>query len=405
MDVTYSEVIMANCDTCGRSESREVKFYETTKLMICIDCATENFLVSHPELKLPTLPFNTVIGYNTKDIHTHLSKTVIGQDKAKKTLAIALYNHLKRIISDVRLEKNNVLLIGSTGVGKTLLVKELAEFTETPFGVADATTLTATGWSGEDPETVLLDLYQNCDGDVKKVERGIVFIDEIDKLAKDSDARYESSSAQRGLLKILEGAKVNLVISGKGTAFEKKININTSNILFICAGAFNGLKDIVKARLDKRSIGFSGEVEDREISLVEEEATTDDLQTYGFMSEFLGRIHARVALEDLDIQQLRLILTKTSSSLVSQYIKLFDMDGIKLEFSSTGLEEIAKQAYELKTGARGLKTVLEKVLFDYQYDYEGKEIYITKEVVLDKLGIKYENRQSSDLQRETRSRQ
>lgn len=394
---------MATCDTCGRLESQEVKMYESKTSLMCCDCAAELLLLSHPELQPRIKSFKETIGFSTKDIYKHLSRSVIGQDRAKKVLSISLMNHVKRLVSDVKLEKNNVLLIGSTGTGKTLLAKELSEFLDyIPFGTADATSITQTGWAGDDPETVLLDLYKNCNGDVEKVEKGIVFIDEIDKVAHHEESHNESSNygAQRGLLKLLEGSIVQLPLGGnrKNSAVEKMVLINTANILFICGGAFTGLEEIVKARLDKKSIGFTGEVEEEKLNLSETEPTTEDLQTYGFLSEFLGRLSSKAVLEDLSIHELRAILTKSKDSLVSQYTKIFDMDGVKLEFSSTGLEEIAKQALELKTGARGLKTVLEKVLFDYQYDYDEKELYITKNVVLEKLGIKTNNEfQNSDI--------
>jgi ATP-dependent Clp protease ATP-binding subunit ClpX len=379
---------MATCDTCGRVESKDVRFYETQVLMICCDCYANRLLIQNVERKTENSRFKDLVGYSTKDIYNYLSKSVVGQDRAKKTLSIALYNHLKRIVSTIKLEKNNVLLIGSTGTGKTLLVKEIANFSSLPVGFADANRITQHGWLGEDPETVLKDLYDVCEGDVKKVESGIVFIDEIDKLNLQADGRNKEGNAQRGLLKILEGSVVGLEVKK-----DTKVFINTTNILFICAGAFPDLKDIIKNRADTNTIGFNSEAK-KPIDLYENGVTTEDLETYGFMSEFLGRIPIRTVLEDLDINQLRLILTKPEDSLVTQYTEIFSMDGIKLEFSSTGLEEIAKQAYELQTGARGLKTILEKVLFDYQYEYGGNELYITKDIVLEKLGIK----KASDIQ-------
>lgn len=382
---------MATCETCGRRESREVKFYETLKLLVCRDCASHHFLRSNPELAEPAnLPFKDVLGYSTKDIYKALSEQVVGQDKAKKVLAISLVNHIKRLVSDVKIDKSNVLLIGSTGTGKTFLVKALAEFTKTPFGMADATTITQSGWAGDDPESVLLDLYNNCEGDIKKVEKGIVFIDEIDKLAHHPESNNESTNygAQRGLLKLLEGDVVNLAIGAnrKNGAHEKLVPINTTNILFICAGAFSGLQDIIKDRLKTKSIGFTGNVSDEDVNYAESEVTTEDLEKYGFLSEFLGRIHFKTGLQDLKVQDLREILTKPEGSLISQYTELFSMDRIELEFSSTALEEIAKRAYDLKIGARGLRSIVDKVLFDYQYDFEGRSIYITKKTVVAKLG-------------------
>jgi ATP-dependent Clp protease ATP-binding subunit ClpX len=359
---------------------------ETNTLIVCIECATNLYLKSRPDLQEQKLNFKQEAikaGHSTKDIYQKLSRSVIGQDRAKKVLSVALTNHLKRIHVDPLLEKNNVLLIGSTGTGKTQLVRELAEITDLPLGIADASSITSHGWAGDDPETVLFDLYQKSGEDVDKAKYGIVFIDEIDKLANDSDTRYRSQNAQRGLLRILEGTVVGVPVNK-----DKRVFIDTSHILFICAGAFSDLQHIIDKRYSKKGIGFHSVVGKEDFR--EKEATTEDLESYGFTPEFLGRIHTRAKLDDLDVTSLRQILTKPENSLTSQYIRMFELDGIKLEFSSTGLEEIAKQALELKTGARGLKTILERVLFNYQFEYEENELYITKDLVREKLGLKEE---------------
>jgi len=382
---------MASCDLCGRHESKSVRLVEGEdkhKLyMICLDCSADLMLQRHPEALVKPKTFSETVGYTTKDIYTKLGLNVRGQDTARKTLAIALVNHMKRLTSSKKLDKSNVLLIGSTGTGKTLLVKELAEITSLPLGMADATTLTQTGWSGEDPETVLLDLYAASGKDVRKMERGIVFIDEIDKLALGSDSHTSSSSGvQRGLLKILEGSTVSLSLGRNPYAESNRITVNTRNILFICAGSFNGLSDIVNKRLNNTSIGFGGKVDKLEGNDRLKDVTTEDLESFGLISEFIGRIPSKTVLDDLTEVDLREILTHGEDSIVKQMEHLFFMDGTRLHFSSTGLEEIARQAFKLKTGARGLKSIVDKVLFDFQFECKESSVVITSQIVRDKMG-------------------
>ncbi len=334
-------------------------------------------------------------------IKEFLDEYVIGQDEAKKVLSVAVYNHYKRVTSqqtrkddDVELQKSNILMMGPTGSGKTYLAQTLAKIINVPFAIADATTLTEAGYVGEDVENILLKLIQAADYDIAKAELGIIYIDEVDKITKKSEnvsitRDVSGEGVQQALLKIIEGTDASVPPQGgRKHPHQELIQINTSNILFICGGAFDGLEKIVEDRLDKGSIGFGGEVvgkNSKEIDSLLKEVSTQDLIKFGLIPEFVGRVPINVALEGLDEEALKKILVEPKNALVKQYKKLFDMDEVKLTFTDEAIDSIAHQAFEKKTGARGLRTIMEKAMMDVMYkipsDDTISECVMTEEAV------------------------